>query len=144
MIDANRQQALVPIARPLYSQVRDILLQRINRGDWSTGDALPNEFLLASELGVSIGTLRRAIEGLEDAGVVIRRQGRGTYVSAIRWNGVSAKYNVLRLRNDQTPTLTFQNTKILRRPVAPREAVSLLCSSKSDVYEIMPMPLVPA
>ena len=135
-MQSSRQRAQLPIARPLYGQVRDILLERINRGDWSTGDSLPNEFLLASEFGVSIGTLRRAIEGLEDAGVVIRRQGRGTYVSASRWDAASAKYSFLRLANDQKPTLSFRNINVLRRPVTASESLTLMCSPQSDVYDI--------
>ncbi len=69
------------IAQPLYAQVRDRLLERIVRKEWQHGQVLPNEFDLAREFGVSIGTIRKAVEGLEAARIVTRKQGRGTFVS---------------------------------------------------------------
>jgi GntR family transcriptional regulator len=66
--------------RPLYLQVRDRLAQRIARGEWKPGSMLPSEDELAREVGVSIGTMRKALDGLEEARLVLRRQGRGTTV----------------------------------------------------------------
>lgn len=68
-------------AQPLYAQVRDRLLERIIRKEWQFGQVLPNEFDLARQFGVSIGTIRKAVEGLEAARIVTRKQGRGTFVS---------------------------------------------------------------
>ncbi len=70
-----------PDARPLYEQVRLALLQRIQSGAWPPGAALPNEFELAAEMGVSQGTARKAINALADERLVVRRQGRGTFVA---------------------------------------------------------------
>ncbi|MGE0205956.1 MAG: GntR family transcriptional regulator [Hyphomicrobiaceae bacterium] len=69
-----------PDARPLYEQVRLILIERIQSGHWPPAAALPSEFELAAELGVSQGTVRKALDGLAEAGIVVRRQGRGTFV----------------------------------------------------------------
>jgi GntR family transcriptional regulator len=66
--------------RPLYLQVRDRLAQRIARGEWKPGSMLPSEDELAREVGVSIGTMRKALDGLEEERLVLRRQGRGTTV----------------------------------------------------------------
>ena len=49
---------------PLYLQAKDLLLGRRREGEWKPGDKLPAEMTLASELGVSLGTLRRAVEML--------------------------------------------------------------------------------
>jgi len=70
-----------PGFRPLYQQVRDILRQRITDGVWSPGEPLPAEPRLAAELGVSQGTVRKALDELASANLVDRRQGRGTYVT---------------------------------------------------------------
>ncbi|SHJ75143.1 GntR family transcriptional regulator [Roseomonas rosea] len=70
-----------PDARPLYVQVEAILNDRIVSGDWKSGQALPAEPELAAELGVSAGTLRRALARLEQRHLIERRQGRGTYVT---------------------------------------------------------------
>lgn len=64
----------------LYRQAKRVLLQRIERQEWPPGQALPNEATLAAELQVSIGTLRRAVDELVHEHVLVRRQGRGTYV----------------------------------------------------------------
>ena len=66
--------------RPLYIQACDELLARIRNNEWPPGSALPNEIALASELGVSVGTVRKAVEDLVDRHIVERIQGRGTFL----------------------------------------------------------------
>jgi GntR family transcriptional regulator len=70
-----------PVARPLYAQVKDSLIRRLVDADWKPGQALPNEFALAAEYGVSQGTMRRALDELAQANLVVRRQGKGTFVA---------------------------------------------------------------
>jgi GntR family transcriptional regulator len=65
---------------PLYLQVCELLTRQIARGVWKPNTTLPNETELARELGVSAGTVRKALEKLEADRVVMRRQGRGTFV----------------------------------------------------------------
>jgi len=67
---------------PLYRQVRDVLVKRIIDGAWKPGETLPNEFELADELGVSQGTVRKALAELEAEKFVLRRQGKGTFVAS--------------------------------------------------------------
>jgi len=67
-------------SRPLYVQVREQLLQRISSGTWRPGQLIPNEFDLAREMGVSQGTARKALDSLAADGLLVRRQGRGTFV----------------------------------------------------------------
>ncbi len=66
---------------PLYLQIIDLLVERIRDGAWSPGDLIPSEMKLASELGVSQGTVRTAITALVENRVLIRKQGRGTFVA---------------------------------------------------------------
>ena len=66
---------------PLYLQIIDLLVARIRDGAWSPGDLIPSEMKLASELGVSQGTVRTAITALVENRVLIREQGRGTFVA---------------------------------------------------------------
>lgn len=68
------------VARPLYVQVREALIARIADGQWKAGRALPSEFALASELGVSQGTVRKALDDMAAEHLVERHQGRGTFV----------------------------------------------------------------
>jgi GntR family transcriptional regulator len=66
--------------RPLYAQVRERLIERIRSGEWKPGQLIANEFEIAAEFGVSQGTARKAIGALASEGLVVRRQGRGTFV----------------------------------------------------------------
>ena len=65
----------------LYKQVKALLAARIARGDWKPGEALPSEPQLAEKLGVSISTVRNAVTELVRAQALVRRQGRGTFIS---------------------------------------------------------------
>lgn len=67
--------------RPLYRQVRELLVQRIADGKWHAGQPLPSEGEIAAELGVSQGTVRKALDEMAGENLVVRRQGRGTYVA---------------------------------------------------------------
>jgi GntR family transcriptional regulator len=67
--------------RPLYRQIRDLLVQRIVDGVWAPGAALPSESRIAAELEVSLGTVRKALDEMAAERLVVRRQGRGTYVA---------------------------------------------------------------
>lgn len=61
--------------RPLYLQVRDVLLERIKDGRWKPGANLPSEIDLCRQLGVSLGTLRKALGVLESEQLIIREPG---------------------------------------------------------------------
>jgi GntR family transcriptional regulator len=67
--------------RPLYRQVREMLVKRIADGVWRAGQLLPSEPEIAADLGVSQGTVRKALDELTSEHIVVRRQGRGTYVA---------------------------------------------------------------
>jgi GntR family transcriptional regulator len=67
--------------RPLYRQVKAVLTQRIAEGTWAAGGALPSEPDIATDLGVSHGTVRKALDELAAENLVVRRQGKGTFVA---------------------------------------------------------------
>ena len=67
-------------AGPLYVQVAGILRTKICASEWTARAPLPNEVSLARDIGVSIGTVRKALEMLENEHLIQRRQGRGTFV----------------------------------------------------------------
>jgi GntR family transcriptional regulator len=68
-------------AGPLYAWVKSVVLARITAGEWPPGSAIPPEMDLARELGVSQGTVRKALDALSAEQVLVRRQGSGTYVA---------------------------------------------------------------
>ncbi len=66
---------------PLYRAVKRALLDAIGAAAFAPGDALPSEAALAVAFRVSIGTVRKAVDELSAEHIVVRRQGRGTFVA---------------------------------------------------------------
>jgi GntR family transcriptional regulator len=66
---------------PLYRDVQEKIMRGLAAGEWSPGAQLPVEGDLARRYGVGISTVRAAVSQLETAGIVIRRQGKGTFVA---------------------------------------------------------------
>ena len=70
-----------PSFRPLYDQIKILLTQSLVAGEWQPGEAIPSEMELAARFRVSQGTVRKAIDALATENILIRRQGKGTYVA---------------------------------------------------------------
>jgi GntR family transcriptional regulator len=68
--------------QPKYLRIHAELRDRITSGQWSAGTSLPAQRDLAAEFGVSIMTLRQALQLLADDGLIAARHGSGTYVAA--------------------------------------------------------------
>lgn len=73
--------AFRPGFRPLYRQVKELLIGRIADRTWSPGEGIPSEQQIAAELGVSQGTVRKALDEMTTENLLVRRQGRGTFVA---------------------------------------------------------------
>lgn len=67
--------------QPLYKQAYDLLVSRLVDGHWKPSEPLPSEHALAAELGVSQGTVRKALNQMVAENLLLRRQGKGTYVA---------------------------------------------------------------
>lgn len=65
---------------PIYQQVAQIIRSNIESGKWPVHTKLPEEIVLSQQLGISRGTLRRALKDLIDQGVLTQIRGRGTFV----------------------------------------------------------------
>ena len=66
---------------PLYKEVKRLLTQSLAEDEWQPGVALPSESRLRERYGVSIGTVRKAIDELVAERILVRHQGRGTFVA---------------------------------------------------------------
>lgn len=88
-----------PIPQPLHRQLRDLMMARIEAGEWSPGTYLPPETRLAEDYGVAVGTLRKALLDLAAEGVVQRRQGKGTVVATHDSDAVLFRFFNLRQRD---------------------------------------------
>ena len=70
-----------PAFSPLYQQIKGLILQSLQSGEWKPGEAIPSEMDLATRYRVSQGTVRKAIDELATSNLVVRRQGKGTFVA---------------------------------------------------------------
>jgi GntR family transcriptional regulator len=68
---------------PLYHQLKQVLREQIERGDYKPGDRLPSEPELIRQYGISRITVRQALDELEAEGLVVRRHGKGAYVAEL-------------------------------------------------------------
>ncbi len=84
---------------PLYQQIKDLLVQALDRGDWKPGEAIPSETELALRFQVSQGTVRKAVDELASENLLIRRQGKGTFVST--HHEARVRFRFLRLAPNQ-------------------------------------------
>ncbi len=71
-----------PTFSPLYQQIKSLILQALEAGEWAPGQAIPSEQDLAARFSVSQGTVRKAIDELSAENIVLRRQGKGTFVAS--------------------------------------------------------------
>ena len=105
------------MSAPLYKEVRAKLLANITRGTWPDGEPLPSEAALAGEFGVSVGTLRKAVDELVLEKVLLRQQGRGTYVAPHNFD--RTLHDFFRIRHsDGVSRFPEVDTVGLRRQVA--------------------------
>lgn len=87
------------IQKQLHVQLREALVQKIASGEWRPGQPIPNEIDLAHNYQISPGTVRKALDWMEQAKLVVRQQGRGTFV--LDRAGTDATERYVRVRNSK-------------------------------------------
>jgi len=96
--DAPVAATQAPLFSPLYQQIKVLMLQSLQSGEWKPSEAIPSEIDLAARFKVSQGTVRKAIDELAAENLLIRRQGKGTFVATHAEHQV--QYRFLRLFPD--------------------------------------------
>ncbi|MEJ0047754.1 MAG: GntR family transcriptional regulator [Rhodospirillales bacterium] len=114
-----------PSFSPLYRQIKTLVTQSLQAGEWKPGAAIPSENELAARYRVSQGTVRKAIDELAAENLVTRRQGKGTFVAT--HNEPRNLFRFLRLMPDAGEQ-EYPASKLLecRRGRASAEAARLL------------------
>lgn len=87
-----------PTFRPLYEQIKILITQSLVSGEWRAGEMIPSEIDLAKRFKVSQGTVRKAIDELAAENILVRRQGKGTFVAT--HTEEKRKYYYLRVFNE--------------------------------------------
>ena len=107
-----------PTFSPLYQQIKVLITQSLQSGEWKPGELIPSEVDLAVRFKVSQGTVRKAIDELSAENVVVRKQGKGTFVATHL--EARSQFRFLRLKPDlsvqQYPTSRFIDVRRIRAP----------------------------
>lgn len=105
---------------PLYRQIKALLVQSLDRGEWKPGEAIPSELELAARFQVSQGTVRKAVDELAAENMLLRRQGKGTFVAT--HHEARVRYRFLRLAPDEgEPAPAGSRILECRRARAPQD-----------------------
>ena len=130
-----------PVFSPLYQQIKALLLQSLEQGEWNAGEMIPSEVDLAVRYKVSQGTVRKAIDELTSEKLLVRRQGRGTFV-ATHQEPVN-RFRFLRMQhNDDAEFKTYSNVLDVVEAVPPalvRERLQLKMDEPA-VFEYIWLP----
>ena len=130
-----RSQA--PTFQPLYVQTKALLEHALEAGEWPPGTAIPAEVALAARFGVSQGTVRKAIGALAAENLLVRRQGKGTFV-ATHTEERASNFRFLRIRrNDGRPEYPGSRLIDLRRGKAGAEVARALAIKQGDGIYIL-------
>jgi GntR family transcriptional regulator len=86
---------------PLYRQIKGLLVAGLQQGEWKPGELIPSEQDLAARFQVSQGTVRKAIDELAAENLLVRRQGKGTFVAT--HHEPRAQHRFLRIVSDVKP-----------------------------------------
>ncbi len=129
---------LAPSFSPLYQQIKTLILRSLQSGEWRPGEAIPSEIDLAARFKVSQGTVRKAVDELAAENLLVRRQGKGTFVATHSEEQV--QYRFLRLAPDvpdATPGSARREFLDCRRLEAPSDvAAALQLQAGEQVLEI--------
>ena len=125
-----------PNYRPLYDQIKVLLTQSLIGGEWRPGDVIPSEFDLATRYKVSQGTVRKAIDSLASENILIRRQGKGTYVATHNEAGAKLRFLRLTAANGQKETLNNELISCKKTKADARKANILEIKAGSTLLEV--------
>ena len=121
-----------PSFSPLYRQIKALMTKSLQLAEWRPGEAIPSELDLAARFKVSQGTVRKAIDELAAENLLVRRQGKGTFVATHAEEQV--RFRFLRLRPDESEVPSEMSRRLIdcRRQHAPIEVARALRLRASD------------
>jgi GntR family transcriptional regulator len=129
--NAGSSKSAGPAFSPLYQQIKTLMLRGLQDNEWGPGEAIPSEMDLAARFRVSQGTVRKAVDELAAENLLVRRQGKGTFVATHAEQKV--QYRFLRLAADDGDTIGAQRRFIdCRRQRAPAEIARALGLKAGD------------
>jgi GntR family transcriptional regulator len=125
-----------PNYRPLYEQIKVLLTQSLIGGEWRPGDVIPSEVDLAGRYKVSQGTVRKAIDSLASENILIRRQGKGTYVATHNQEDIKLRFLRLTAENGQKEALNNELIGYKKVKADARKASILEVKAGTTLIEV--------
>ncbi|MEX0351305.1 MAG: GntR family transcriptional regulator [Paracoccaceae bacterium] len=120
---------------PAYIRLRDTLAAQIAAGEWTAEQPIPSEAKLAKEYGLSVGTVRKSVDGLVGEGLLERRQGSGTYVKAPSFDATLFRF--FQWREVDGSQLSIPSSKLIVRTRAPAPTEAAEALDTQDVIKIV-------
>ena len=138
--------AASPTFSPLYQQIKALIVQSLQSGEWKPGELIPSEVELAVRYKVSQGTVRKAIDELSAENLVVRRQGKGTFVAT--HHEARVQFRFLKLMPDageaHPPENQIVDVKRLRGPAEVARVLdiksgdSVVCIKRVQIFDGVP------
>ncbi len=128
---APADSKIAAIYAPLYQQIKDLIVQALERSEWKPGEMIPSELELAARYQVSQGTVRKAVDELSTENLLVRRQGKGTFVAT--HHEARAQFRFLRVVPDEhEPVPAVSRYLECKRIRAPAEIAQQLATKPGD------------
>ena len=125
-----------PSFRPLYDQIKVLITQSLIAGEWKPGEAIPSEMELAVRFKVSQGTVRKAIDELSAENILVRRQGKGTYVATHNEEVIKLRFLRLAAANGKKELLESELLEFSRGKANGEVAAMLDIKSGTATLEV--------
>ena len=109
---------------PLYQQIKALLLDSLQSGEWRPGALIPSEMELAARFEVSQGTVRKAVDELATENLLVRHQGKGTFVAS--HHSEAWQYRFFSLMPDSGKKAPLKSHFLACKPIKPPSKIGLL------------------
>ena len=109
---------------PLYQQIKALLLDSLQSGEWRPGAPIPSEMELAARFEVSQGTVRKAVDELATENLLVRHQGKGTFVAS--HHSEAWQYRFFSLMPDSGKKAPLKSHFLACKPIKPPSKIGLL------------------
>ena len=135
-MNADQNRVAAPTFSPLYRQIKEFMIKSLEAGEWGPGAVIPSESELAQRFSVSQGTVRKAIDEMAAENLLVRRQGKGTFVAT--HSDPRSYFRFLRLMpDDGTPDASRSEPLSCRTEPASAEVAAVLGLSPGDPVVVM-------
>ena len=122
-----------PAFSPLYQQIKTLIMRGLQSGEWKPGEAIPSELELAARFRVSQGTVRKAIDELAAENLLVRRQGKGTFVATHSEEKIQYRFLRLQPEGDGDPVPMQRQFLDCRRIPAPADVAQVLALKPGEM-----------